>query len=225
MLRAGGLIFVPPGTAFSAHPALGAEGLVLLVPRPLTARLAVPLPMDLCAGVAQGAGAAALWTEAEALAELLRQTALAPVPDPTAEAAVLLRLGLVAVALHGLRLTEAAPPPRADTPMTEARALVTAYLDLAGRELGRGRTMADLAQALGTTMTGLDDACQRMRGRKALDLLYDLRIERAVALLRHSTDPLSVIAETTGFCSEAHLSRALVAATGRGPAPFRRRGG
>ena len=97
-----------------------------------------------------------------------------------------------------------------------------AYLELAGREMGRGRTIADLADALGTTAAGLDEACRKHRGCSALDLLYELRLDRARSMLADPRHNLPQIAEELGFTGPAHMNRVFMAATGRPAEAFRR---
>ena len=134
--------------------------------------------------------------------------------DPaTAEAALACHIGLLAIAL-----TRTGPGPRADG--APARDLAARFTDLAANELGRGRTLGELAAALGVTAGQLDRACREATGRSALELTYRLRVERAVALLRDGRPPARVAAEL-GFTGLAHLSRVLMEATGRGPEAFR----
>ncbi|HRO15209.1 MAG TPA: helix-turn-helix transcriptional regulator, partial [Paracoccus sp. (in: a-proteobacteria)] len=138
--------------------------------------------------------------------------------DPIAAATAACRIGLISATLNRLAAQAARPGEgRADG----AHALVADYLDLAARELGRGRTVADLAEALGTTAAHLDRACRQQRGRSALDLLYDLRLERAQRMLRTGNRSLSRIADDLGFTGVAHLNRMFMAATGRPAESFR----
>ena len=91
--------------------------------------------------------------------------------------------------------TDAAPEaPAPARPGSGDRALFESFVELAGREMGRGRTLSDLAEALGATASALDTACRRQRGRSALEVLYDLRLDRARRLLSDAATPLSAIA-------------------------------
>ena len=205
----GSVIFIPAGTAFATLPQRGATGQVLLMPRDMAARRGLPLP----ATMVVGAGASdAFSADLAALA--------ARVSDPVAAATAACRIELISAELQRMaaRPDSDAPP----LPGAEARALVAAFLDLAGRELGRGRTLADLAEALGTTAAGLEDACRRHRGRGALDLIYDLRLDRARRLLSDGSRNLAQIATELGFTGVAHLNRVFIAATGRSAEAFRR---
>lgn len=206
----GSVIFIPAGTAFATLPQRGAAGQVLLMPRDMAAHRGVPLP----ATMVVGAGASdAFSADLAALA--------AHASDPVAAATAACRIELISAELQRMA-TRPDPAPAPALPGAEARALVAAFLELAGRELGRGRTLADLAEALGTTAAGLEDACRRHRGRGALDLIYDLRLDRARRLLAEGGRNLGQIATELGFTGIAHLNRVFVAATGRSAEAFRR---
>lgn len=99
--------------------------------------------------------------------------------------------------------------------------MVDRFLALAGGQLGRGQTVADLADAMGITTATLDRACHAARGRRAVDLLNDLRLERAARLLRESRQSPTQIAHDLGYSSLGHFTRAFAAATGRSPEVFR----
>ena len=81
-------------------------------------------------------------------------------------------------------------------------------------------TLGDLAQELGVTIGMLDRACRAARGRSALDLMYDLRLERAVTLLKERRASPAEIAVRLGYVGLSHMKRAFIAATGRGPEDF-----
>ena len=90
--------------------------------------------------------------------------------------------------------------------------------------LADGSTIADLAEDLGATTAELDAACQHRHGKRAVDLVHDLRLARAVQMLRDTSESPARIARMLGYSSLAHLSRAFVAATGRLPDSFRGEG-
>lgn len=203
----GTVVFVPAGSAFATLPLTGAAGQVLLVPRDLAGRLGVPLPARTLAGAETG----------EAFAAHFR--ALDEAGDAAIPATALARVELISAALQRLGAAPAAAP-RHRRP-TSARALFDAFLALAGRELGRGRTMSDLAEALGTNAAGLDAACRLHRGCSALDVVYSLRLDRAREMLADRNCTLAHIAAELGFTGVAHLNRSFVAATGRSALAFR----
>lgn len=206
---AGSVVFIPAGTAFATDPLPGVSGQVLLMRRDTAGRLDVTLPNRIV--VDSGAGDA-ISADLGALAARFR--------DPIATATAACGVELIAASLHRM----AARPDTDDGGLRrppDSRALVAEFCELAGREMGRGRTLSDLAEALGTTAGGLDDACRRHRGCSALDLIYRLRTERAVTQLRETSRPIADIAIELGFSSLAHMIRCFVAATGRTPEAFR----
>ncbi|WP_134724642.1 helix-turn-helix domain-containing protein [Paracoccus luteus] len=200
----GNVIFIPAGTAFAAQPQPGAAGQVLLMTPACAAGLDVPLP----AAMVVGTGASDAFS-----ADLAALAARAA--DPVASATAACRIGLISAQLHRLASGQPVEGPARD------RQLVADFIDLAGRELGRGRTLADLADALGTSAGALDRACRAQRGRGALDLSYDLRLARARALLADRTRSLGQIADELGFTGAAHLNRSFMAATGHPAEAFR----
>lgn len=205
---AGSVIFVPAGTSFAADPQPGVGGQALLMPRDMAGRLKLPLPNRIVVGT----GASdAFSADLAALA--------ARSHDPIASATAACRVELIAAMLQRLSVRPEAVRP--NLPGQDSRALVEAYCELAEREMGRGRTLADLADALGTTSGVLDAACRRHRGCSALDLIYKLRVERAVVLLADPGRNLAQVAAELGFTGLAHMNRVLMAATGRPAEAFR----
>lgn len=204
---AGSVIFIPAGTAFAAEPQPGVRGQVLLMARQMAERLSLPGRIVVGAGVSDAFSAD--------LAALAART-----HDPIAAATAACRVELIATSLERLAARPQSSQP--ELPERDSHALVRAYLDLAGREMGRGRTIADLADALGTTAAGLDAACRKHQGRSALDLLYDLRLDRAQAMMAEPRHSLPQIAEELGFTGVAHMNRVFMAATGRPAEAFRR---
>ena len=205
----GSVIFIPAGSAFGTLPLRDAAGQVLLVPRDIAQRLAVPLPARRIAGTdAQGGFAGQL-------------AALADETGAAARASAPARVELLPAALH--RLAAAPAGVTGHRTGQGGRALFDAFVDLTSRELGRGRTLADLAEALGTTAGGLDAVCRTHRGCSALELTYAIRIERACAMLRDRNCPTAQVAAELGFTGIAHLNRAFMAATGRPAEAFRPR--
>lgn len=209
MLTADCVRYLPAGTAFAALPQTETRGHVLLISPQLIGQIDFP-QTSLC-GCA-GSGAPAL------LATLHELAIEADKPRPGAELPLL--LGVLALRLTRLEPMRAAsdhPAPPSGNPGS----LVRRLLDAAGPKLGQGVTIADLAEELGTTTALLDKACMTARGRRAIDLLHMLRLERAIDRLRHSHLPLQQIACELGYSGHAHFTRACVAATGRPPEAFR----
>ncbi|MDO5646850.1 AraC family transcriptional regulator [Paracoccus sp. (in: a-proteobacteria)] len=205
MLNAGDLRFLPAGTAFAAMPRTDTMGHVLLLPPSLT-RATTPLLPDRLLD--------ATVTDAAALHSNIRE--LAGQSDPDTRACL---LNLLALRLS--RLTPARPADSGSAIWTANRPLVDRFLELARMHIGQCRTIADMAQELGATSAMLDHACIAARGRRAIDLMNDLRLERAAELLRHTPLTPARIAANLGYTSHAHFTRAFVAATGRTPEVFR----
>ena len=210
MVSPGDVRYIPAGTAFAATPQTGAEGHVLTISPELTADVDPALPRTMTAGGVGSAGPAFLVN----LQELVSESA------GTADRhALTCHLNLLS-----LRLSRLDPEQDHTTSRTVAKAdrpLVDQFMALAEQDLGSWRTLADLAQDLGTTLTQLDRACQDSKGRRAVELLHELRLERAAELLRHTDKPMGRIAVDLGYASQTHLTRAFVEATGRTPEVFR----
>lgn len=210
VLGAGEVRYIPAGTAFAAHPLAGADGHVLMLSPELTVDVDPALPCTTIAGSIGGSAAALLGNLRELVDEAARS------PDSKALAC---HLNLLSLRLSRL---DPARDPQPELPgVTVDRPLVDRFLALAAIELGSWRTLADLAQDLDTTLTQLDRACLEARGRRAIDLLHELRLERASELLRHTDKPTIRIAQELGYASHTHFARAFVTATGRTPDAYR----
>lgn len=217
-LPAGQLAFIPAGTAFSLHPPAGTDGQVLLIgPQVFRDH---PLPAGFRSGAPDPGDAALVAPALEALAS-----------GP----AMACRLEFLAAVLSQLRDT---PPPAAPPPwriaearpasgpaspgqILDGRLLAERFLALARAQLALDRTMAELAGSLGATLAQLDRACRQARGRGALELLYDLRLELALDALRDRDRPVATIAQDLGFSGPGHFMRVFQAATGRTPEAYR----
>lgn len=209
----GTLRWLPAGIAFALVPAAGVEGLVMVIARDAAARSPAPLPGEPLACTLAADDAATLGHALGALALL----------GPGEEVAAACHLGLIGVVLA--RCAPAPAPSAAPGPVrpnAPQRALVQRFTDLAENEIGRGRTLADLAAALGSTTAEVDRACRMVRSCSALDLVHALQRSRAIALLRETRLPPARIAEQVGFASLAHMTRMLSLATGRSPDALRR---
>ena len=207
------LAFVPSGTAFSMRPDAQLRGQVLLIPHRLTAGMQMPLPQEFRSGIPQDA-------DRQMLGPAFRALAGGTPKDKPARIAMLCQFELISFALG--RLTRHLPGV-ADTvgSLIHSRPLTERFLTLAAQNLASGRTMSELAAMLGCSLATLDNACRQTRGRSALQLTYELRMERAVTALRATRTPITQIAQELGYTSVGHFMRAFADATGRTPEAFR----
>lgn len=206
-MQAGDLRHVPAGTAFAVRAGAATTGQVVLISARLAAEVDPPLP-DMPSPVRVGGHAAQLET---VLRELARESA-----DPGRGALSCL------MNLLSLRLGKLVSRPHPEqTPAMPDHPLIDRFLVLAGQRLGSAGSVAELAAELGSSTAALDQACIATRGKRAIDLIHDLQLERAADLLRHTDRPILRIAADLGYSSHAHLARAFVAATGRTPEAFR----
>lgn len=210
VLGAGEVRFIPAGTAFATRSHPDADGHVLMIAPDLTAQMDPPLPGTMIGGNVGPAGAALLVNLRELADEAARN------PDPRALAC---HLNLLSLRLSRLEPEQGHIPGA--RPASADRPLVDRFLALAAIQIGSWQTLADQAQDLGTTLTQLDRACLEARGLRAVDLLHELRLERAAELLRHTDRPTPRIAQDLGYASQTHFTRVFVAATGRTPDAYR----
>lgn len=208
-LCAGELRFIPAGTAFASLPHPEAVGHVLLIPADL-ARRAVPAFPEAAQGGLVGDRAPALAMNLRELADETRHED---------RLALDCHLGLLATRLA--RLAPASAPMRDGQSALPGRSEVDRFIDAARRNLDPMLTLAERAEAQGLTHAALDRACLAFRGRRAIEILNDLRIERAAGLLRDTLLPIAQIALASGHVSLTHFTRAFVVATGRTPQTFR----
>lgn len=213
MLRPGCVAFIPAGTAFAVQPGLEVRGHALLI-APAHGR-ALPLALPTTFQLGAPAGGDRPMIEPAMLA-----LGAAQLHGRAGETAAACQLGLLAVALS--RLDMHAGPRAADrSGMAEARPLTERFLDLALAELAQGQTIAEMARRLGHTQAHLDRACRQSRGRGALELLYDLRLQHAAQALRNTARPIAEIAQDSGYAGLGHFIRSFAAATGRSPETYR----
>uniref|UniRef100_UPI0018EF0DE4 helix-turn-helix transcriptional regulator n=1 Tax=Paracoccus binzhouensis TaxID=2796149 RepID=UPI0018EF0DE4 len=208
---AGRLAFIPAGTAFSLKPPADVVGQALLIPPGWFRDL--PLPRGFRCGLPAPEDAGLLDPAILALAEGAAR-------HPGGDEATRHQLGLIAVALSRLQ-DRPGPFRQAEDGMAGARPLAERFLQLARQELDHNQTLAEMARRLGCTQAHLDRACRQSRGRGALDLLYDLRLQAATEALRDSAKPIPEIAEALGYAGLGHFMRAFQAATGRTPEAYR----
>ncbi|QFG35278.1 AraC family transcriptional activator of pobA [Paracoccus pantotrophus] len=215
VLPAGRIAFIPAGTAFSLNPPPEVHGLALLIPPAMCRGLTLPQ------GLRHGLPGAA---DAELLDAAMTALGAGMPRAPAQNAATARGLGLIAAVLsrlgdgQGAGLAPSAPSPAG---LAEARALTGHFLQLAQAELQSGQTIAELALRLGCSQAQLDRACRLSRGRSALELLYDLRLQCASKALRDGDLPMAQIAARLGYSGLGHFMRAFLAATGRTPQAYR----
>ncbi|WP_347138773.1 AraC family transcriptional regulator [Paracoccus sp. SSK6] len=207
-LRAGDLRHIPAGTAFAALPAKGARGHVVLISTRLGTQADPPLP-DRIMAAHVGSHAAQLDATLRAIA----------VETPDSDPAMLACL----LNLLSLRLRQLAPskPHGAWESNLPDLPLIDRFQALARQRLGECPLVAELAAELGSSTLLLDQACLAAHGKRAVELVHDLRLECAARMLRETTQPVQRIAADLGYSSHAHFTRAFVSATGRRPEVFR----
>lgn len=133
--------------------------------------------------------------------------------DSSSAQALACLLGLLSVQLHRLGAQSVRDDFSGD--------LSDRFVALATDRLGSGLTLSELAHELGTTSAELDNACLNRHGRPALALIYHLRFQQAVRLLRETRLHPGEIARRLGYASLAHFTRSFAAETGRSPEHFR----
>ncbi|RCW81341.1 helix-turn-helix transcriptional regulator [Paracoccus lutimaris] len=213
LLTMGRVAFIPAGTAFALQPGLQVQGRALLI-APTHAR---GLPLALPSGFCWGAPAA----DDQPLIEPAMLALGAAQPRSSAgETATACQLGLIAVALSRLD-ARAGQRDAVQSGIAEARPLTERFLDLARAELAQSQTIAEMARKLGHSQAHLERACQQSRGRSALELLYDLRLQHAAEALRNTARPIAEIAQDLGYAGLGHFMRSFAAATGRTPETYR----
>ncbi|MBU2958552.1 AraC family transcriptional regulator [Paracoccus sp. 1_MG-2023] len=210
ILQPGGLCFIPAGTAFAARPRSDAEGQVLLVSPELCTGMDPAFPDHTVSGWLDH-GSDALQITLQDMAEDAQAD-----PDPKA-----LNCHLNLLAMRLSRLDPARDAGEDQHPAPADRPLVDRFIGMASADLGACLTLADMAQDLGTTLTQLDRACIEARGRRAIELINELRLERAAEMLRHTDRAPAWIAKDLGYATQTHMTRAFVAATGRTPETYR----
>ncbi len=208
-MRQGELRLVVAGTAFAALPLQSARGYVALIPQSIGTSSSTPFPANGLAGQVGQDGAALL--------VLLRRLAdKACTPDRE-----LTRSLISSLTARLEQLDAATPEPPAILFPVHDRPLVERFIALARTRLSDCGPIAEMAQEMQTTTAALDRACLAARGKRAIELLHELRLERAVELLRGTSLPPSKIAAALGYSSHGHFTRAFAAATGRPPETFR----
>lgn len=207
--------YIPAGTAFAAWPTPGTEGHALLLAPALLRDIDPPFPRQPLAGSAGESREALLST----LGELADEGG-----KPNSGKALHCLLGVLALRLARLEPARAHATPT-PLPNEAQRPLVERFLTLAQAQLHQGPTIADLAAILGTSTAALDRACQNARGKRAIELMHEVRLQRAVEMLREGGQSPAQIAKELGYTSHAHFTRSFVEATGQRPETFRDQSG
>ena len=82
-------------------------------------------------------------------------------------------------------------------------------------------SLPEVAAALGVSVSTLRSWFVRLRGQPPSRYLRDVRLRRALHLIRSSDLTLDVVARSCGFDSASHLSRTVREVTGRSPGSHR----
>jgi len=98
---------------------------------------------------------------------------------------------------------------------------ITRALDYMRQHLGRDLTRDEVARAAGASPGHLSELMKERTGRSFVDLLRDLRVEKACHLLAHTDDSLSDIALACGFCDQSYFSRVFRSSRGMTPRQYR----
>jgi AraC-like DNA-binding protein len=112
-----------------------------------------------------------------------------------------------------------ARPPRPD-----ALVLVAAALRRMREDGGCRLSVGELAAAVGTTARRLRDAAREAHGISMKRCPTRARLERALARLSESDEPIKAIAVDLGFYDSTHLAKAVRGATGLTPSAYRASG-
>jgi AraC-like DNA-binding protein len=107
--------------------------------------------------------------------------------------------------------------------LTRVVALVRTRLDEMERRTARLPTVAEMAQAAGTSVSTLERNMRKVFGVSARAYVLAQRIDLAMALLAETDLPISQIATRAGIYDQPSLTRQLVRLTGETPGGFRRR--
>ena len=214
LLQPGDLRWIPAGTAFASMPRQGCAGHLLLIPPPLVQDVQ---PAFARRWLAAGLEDDPAGPRARALLDLLRKLDLLAAQGMTGP--LLLRhLGQLALMLEDMA-DPAVTPAASDLPALE---LIARFEALARSVPPATLTISDLAQRLGCSSAALDRACMTRHGCRAVERVNEMRLERAMQMLRDTTLSPVQIAADMGYASHAHFARALAGATGRRPEAFRK---
>ncbi len=106
------------------------------------------------------------------------------------------------------------PPVEGDAPLIEAERLLRL-------SLAAPLTLDEVAERVGVSRSWLSAAVRRAYGRSPHEHVSRLRLEKALALLRHSSHKMAFVAEECGYASGSHLTHHVRKATGLSPSQVR----
>jgi len=90
-------------------------------------------------------------------------------------------------------------------------------------EPGAAHTVESLAEKVGMSRSAFAERFTAAYGSGPIELLRDLRMQRAAGLLLDSELPIKRIAQMVGFNSRTAFSRVFEKHTGRSPSDYRRK--
>lgn len=94
-------------------------------------------------------------------------------------------------------------------------------LDIASVHYAEIRSAEDLAQRVGISASRLRALCREARGESPSDMIWRLKLEHAIQLIRSTGLTLGEIAEDCGYANPFHLSRSVLRHTGYAPRQLR----
>jgi len=99
--------------------------------------------------------------------------------------------------------------------------LMRRFCDLAAKELGSGKSMADIADSLNVTPTHLSRVSRQSAGMTAADILIQTLVHEARLRLTQSTASFKAISEELNFGSAAYFTRFIQQHCGMTPSRLR----
>jgi transcriptional regulator GlxA family with amidase domain len=84
------------------------------------------------------------------------------------------------------------------------------------------KTVAEIAENLGVGRRSLERRFLSDLGTTPSKIYLEIRLERALSLLRTTEETVTQIALASGFCDAPHLTRLLRAERGMSPSEFRK---
>ena len=140
---------------------------------------------------------------------------------PTPERNLLLRSALAQMlGTFVLGLAEAGPLPEPDWP-EPVRLATRFYRAVLERDPSAPVTLADLARAAGVTRSSLCRAFRRAAGVSPLEAVRNHRLDKGLAMMTRSNEPVGDVASACGFATPFHFSRSFKATFGRSPSEAR----
>jgi len=118
-------------------------------------------------------------------------------------------------------LTAEKPQPGLPLDLTTDDALVKKALLVMQQNIDAPLSAAEVARRLGVSRRQLERHFQRAVGIAPAQACKSIRFEHADFLLRHTTQSVTEIATSTGFCDSSHFIRAFRARRGTTPAASR----